>query len=149
MHWGSHMCSSQLNYSILYLLKKIPVALLLLPSPIPDIILPSGNWFWTAAWLIFWNHRNICIYREKIQGMIIRPRLMKTNEVVNFFWVSAFFIKKYFLGLNYLDNCILQMTLKKPSLTLYSSPISRHRSPTAWWTFPQMLAEHLMFAVLQ
>lgn len=52
MHWGSRTCSLQLNYSILYFLKKIPVALLPLPYPIPDVILPFGNWFWNSELLL-------------------------------------------------------------------------------------------------
>ena len=95
---GSHMCSSQLNYSILYLLKKIPVAFLPLLSAIPDIILPSGNWFWNSELPpdIFHNFQNSCIFREKIQGLILRLRLMKTHKEANFLLVSTFSLKDIF-----------------------------------------------------
>lgn len=56
---------------------------------------------------------------------------MKTNEVANSLLVSTFSIKSYFLGLNYLDNCVLQMIPKEPYLTSHSFPHLKPMSPMA------------------
>lgn len=141
-HWGL-ICALH-SWIILYCIYsgKIPVLLLPLPSPIPDIIFPLVLGSETLNCCLTSNLQSSkYFYLQRENSGLIKLRLMKTSEVPNFLLVSSF-IKIYFLGLNYPDSCISQMIPKK----LYpTGPFLGTGLQLLGWIFPQMLAEHLLF----